>query len=351
MRLYGEMLPDEVDNNGKLKPKALLSSNVVLTAYGGSQIKHHGIDVTIPCTYGKESTLAPFYVTDIPGPAIIGLPTSTEMNLLQFNCGIQTQNPLTSSHGCLKDKTLDQAKETTLVRDKQDLIKQYPECFDGIGRFQGEYHITVDPNVPPVIHLPRRVPVSLKDDIKTELDDMVKNGIITKLEEGEPTPWVNSLVYRRKQNGRLRLCLDPKDLNAALQREHHVTLTLEEILPKLTGATFFSIVDAKWGYWNVVLDKESSYLTTFNSPFDRHRFNCMPFGLKMSQDIFQTQIDKTFEGCVGEAEIADEIVVFGKTSEENTYIHTYFIASSPRGFSESNYITQLKPKYMTMIKR
>ena len=316
MRLYREMFPHQVDNNGKLKPKALLSSNVVLTAYGGSQIKHHGI-VTIPCTYGKESTLTPFYVTDIPGPAIIGLPTSTALNLLQFNCAIQTQHPHTSNHGCLKDKNLEQAKETTLIKDKEDLLKQYPECFNGIGKFQGEYHITVDPSVPPVIHPPRRVPVSLKDDIKSELDDMVKNGIITKLEEGEPTPWVNSLVYRRKQNGRLRLCLDPKDLNAAIQREHHVTPTLEEILPKLTGATVFSIVDAKCGYWNVVLDKESSYLTTFNSPFGRYRFNRMPFGLKMSQDIFQTKIDQTFEGCQGVAGIADDIIVFGKSSEEH----------------------------------
>jgi len=66
-------------------------------------------------------------------------------------------------------------------------------------------------------------------------------------------PWVNSLVYRRKQSGRLRLCLDSKDLNAAIQREHLVTPPLEEILTKLTGATFFSIFDGKWGYLNVVI--------------------------------------------------------------------------------------------------
>ena len=108
MRLYREMYPHQVDNNGKLKPNALLSSNVVLTTYEGLQIKHHGI-VTIPCTYGKESTLAPFYVSDIPGPVIIGLPTSTDLNLLQFNCAIQTQHPHTSSDGCLKDKTPEEA--------------------------------------------------------------------------------------------------------------------------------------------------------------------------------------------------------------------------------------------------
>ena len=53
-----------------------------------------------------------------------------------------------------EDTTLEQAKETILLRDKQDLITQYPECFNGIGKFPGEYHITVNPNVPPVIHAP-----------------------------------------------------------------------------------------------------------------------------------------------------------------------------------------------------
>ena len=37
----------------------------------------------------------------------------------------------------------------------------------------------------------------------------------------------------------------------------------------------------------------------------------MPFGLKMSQDVFQTKIDQTFEGCEGVVGIADDIVVLG----------------------------------------
>ncbi len=134
------------------------------------------------------------------------------------------------------------------VQSKEDLIEQYPNCFNGIGKFEGEYHITTDPLVPPVIHPPRRIAISLKDDIKKELDEMVWDGIIIKIKEGEPTRWVNTLVYRRKQNGRLRLCLDPKDLNTAIQREHHAIPTLEEVLPKLHEANFFSIVDAKCGY-------------------------------------------------------------------------------------------------------
>jgi hypothetical protein len=152
-------------------------------------------------------------------------------------------------------------KPSTCIDNKSHLTAQYPNCFNAIGKFQEEYHITLDPSVLPVIHPPRRVPISLKDDIKHELEEMEQLDIITKVREGEPTAWVNSLVYRRKPNGRLKICLDPKDLNAAIQREHHVTPTLEEILPKLNGATHFSILDARSGYWNVTLDEESSYLT------------------------------------------------------------------------------------------
>ena len=58
-------------------------------------------------------------------------------------------------------------------------------------------------------------------------------------------------------------------------------------------------------------------LTTFNSPFGCYRFLRMPFGLKMSQDVFQAKIDQTFEGCSGTVGIADDIVIYGKSEEEH----------------------------------
>ena len=226
------------------------------------------------------------------------------MGLVSLNCVIQTDRN-------------EAAKEVKTIDNKKDLIQQYPECFDGIGKFQGQYHISIDPTVPAAIHPPRRIPLALKDSIKFELNDMEEKQIITKVREGEPTAWVNSLVYRKKTNGRLRLCLDPKDLNTAIRRDHHVVPTLEDLLPKLKDAKYFSIVDAKCGYWNVELTQESSYLTTFNSPFGRYRFLRMPFGLKMAQDVFQSKIDQTFEGCEGVIGISDDIVVFGTTEAEH----------------------------------
>ena len=99
--------------------------------------------------------------------------------------------------------------------------------------------------------------------------------------------------------------------------EHHPIPTLEEITPKLAGAKLFSKLDARNGYWNVKLDEKSSYLTTFNTPFGRYRFLRMPFGRRMSQDIFQFKIDETYRDCQGAVGIADDVTVYGKNDQEH----------------------------------
>ena len=115
----------------------------------------------------------------------------------------------------------------------------------------------------------------------------------------QPTDWVNFLVIREKENGRPRLCLDSKELNKAIKKEHHPIPTLDEIAPKLAGGKLFSKLDARNGYRNVKLYEESSYLTNFITPFGRCRFLRMPFGLRMSQDIFQFKIYETCRDCQG----------------------------------------------------
>jgi hypothetical protein len=68
----------------------------------------------------------------------------------------------------------------------------------------------------------------------------------------------NSFVIVDKGEGKgLRICLDPQDLNTAIKREHYYTRTIDDIAPKLSGATHFSVLDVMSGYWMVPLDEES----------------------------------------------------------------------------------------------
>ena len=192
-------------------------------------------------------------------------------------------------------------------------MNEYADVFDGIGCFEGEHHITLASTVPPVVQSPRRVTVALSEPLKDELDTLVQKGIIAKVDR--PTDWMNSCVYFTKLNGKLRLCLDPKDLNKTITIPHHYTPMLDDVLPKLNGAQFFTILDARSGYWNITLDEESSYHTTFNTPYGRHRFRRLPFGLNCAQDVFQKKVHETFSDIPGVIGISDDIIVVGYKSD------------------------------------
>lgn len=97
----------------------------------------------------------------------------------------------------------------------------------------------------------------------------------------EPTPWVNSqVVLEKKDKKKLQVCLDPSDLNKAILRQHYSIPTTDEVLCKLAGKQIFTVLDEKDGYWQIMLDKESSLLCTFNTLWGRYRFKRLPFGIK-----------------------------------------------------------------------
>ncbi|CAC5395221.1 unnamed protein product [Mytilus coruscus] len=85
--------------------------------------------------------------------------------------------------------------------------------------------------------------------------------VIRKVDE--PTDWVNSLVVVEKpKTGKLRICLDPRNLNKAIKREHFALPTIEAITTRLTGAKYLSKLDCNNGYWQLRMDKESQLLTS-----------------------------------------------------------------------------------------
>ena len=197
--------------------------------------------------------------------------------------------------------------------------EEYQDVFKGIGLFPGEYHIKIDETVSPVVNPPYRILQALHSRVTDELDRMEKLEIVTKVDE--PTDWVNSIVIVEKpQSKSLRICIDPKSLNSAIKCKHYRTRTIDDLLHKLKGAKIFSKVDARSGYWNVKLSKESSYLTTFNTPFGRYRFLRLPFGLKLAQDVFQKRINKTFQDIPGIKIVADDILIFSTTMEQHNAI-------------------------------
>ena len=172
-----------------------------------------------------------------------------------------------------------------------------------------------DLTVPPVQHGRRKVAIKYKEEIKKELAEMVWQRIITK--QTEPTPWVSSLTYPKKANGKLRICLDPKDLNKAIIHENHKAPTLEEIAHVLMGATKFSKVDGNKAFFSMHLMEEASLLMMFNTHLSRYRFLCVPFGLKMLQDIFQMRMDDIVAPCPSILAIHDDVFIYRKNDRDH----------------------------------
>jgi hypothetical protein len=301
VRIFRRMFPQLLDANGYPKVGSTSVRPTRLMAYNGTEIPQYGA-ISFKCKYGDSEWInTEFYVAESEGPAIIGLPSSRSLKLITINCMIQHQ-PL-------------DAQPSQMINNKQDLQKLYPDRFEGIGKFPNKYSITLKEDAKPVVHPPRKYPIQLKDELKKELDKMVDMDIITPVTE--PTDWVSSLAFSRKDTGKLRICLDPRDINKSIKRTYHKTPTLEEITHQFNGAKYFSKMDARHGYWSIELEEESSYLTTFNSPFGRYRFKRLPFGLRVSQDIFQEVMDQILEQCPGCIGIADDVAVFGSSEEEH----------------------------------
>ena len=198
---------------------------------------------------------------------------------------------------------------TVSCKTMEDLKKLYPNSFDRLGSLKGAYNIRVDPTVKPATHARRKVPIESREAIDKELDYLIEEEIIT--EQVQPTPWVSSVTFPRKPNGEVRVCLDPSNLNKAIIREHHKPMMVEEIAHELAGATVYTMADALKAFLQIHLMHEASLLTTFNSHRGWLRFLWMPFGAKMSQDVFQLRMDAILEQCPGVIGIHDDMVIFG----------------------------------------
>ena len=119
-----------------------------------------------------------------------------------------------------------------------------------------------------------KCPIALCPKVKEHLAKMEALGVITHVDQ--PTDWVSLITYVQKANSKLCLCLDLHDLNRAICHNHHKITTLEEVAHEFTNLHYFTKLDACHGYWPIVLDEESSLLTTSNSPIGRYHFLHLP---------------------------------------------------------------------------
>ena len=151
--------------------------------------------------------------------------------------------------------------------------------------------------------------MSVREKFKEELQRLERLKVITPVDE--PTEWVSEIVVAVKKSGELRVCIDPRPLNTVLKRERYQIPVIDDLLPDLTDARVFTKVDLGSAFWHLELDRESSMLTTFATPYGRYRWLRLPFGLSVSSEIFQKRFHQELQGLPGVKCIADDILIQG----------------------------------------
>ena len=230
-------------------------STITITAYGGATLPVVGTALLrvwrgdyhckLDCKLVEHAEIRP----------LLGRKACLGMKIVSYLDNDAMNKPMTGNASVY---ALDQPNLLSI----QQLKQQYPVVFgEAVGLLEGPYHIRLDEHAIPVQHAPRRVPVALRETLHNTLTELTEQGIIEPVQR--PTAWISSLVIVPKKNGKLRLCLDPKDLNQAILREHYPLPTIEEVATRLHGTRVFTVLDVSQGFWHIELDEESSFLTTF----------------------------------------------------------------------------------------
>ncbi|UYV61713.1 K02A2.6-like [Cordylochernes scorpioides] len=276
----------------QMKGLEIFQTNRKLTSYTGHEIKIKGI-ATLNCKTKNKTESLEFFIADGYYQPILGIEAIEKLSLIKKCDAVQTEQN-------------NSAKE---------ILNRHKNIFEGIGRLPIEHKIRLKENATPVIAPSRKIPFSIREKVKAELERMEKLDIIEKVEE--PSEWTHPIVVVQKPSGDVRICMDPRELNKYVQRERYILPTAETIFSELKGATVFSVFDASSAFWQVPLDKESTNLCTIATPFGRFRFKRLPYGLNSASEVFQRCINNILSGLQGTACYMDDILIYGNTMEEH----------------------------------
>ena len=270
-----------------------------LYAYGGRALGVEG-QFHSEVSVSKANVAANFIVVD-SGRCYLGYSTATDLGILRVD-------PM----GTLGTGNCNTVDDTLLG----ELKAKYPSVFQGIGKLK-DYRLKlhIDPSVTPVVQKMRRVPFSIKDKVTTKVNELLEKDIIEKVEG--PTVWVSPVVVAPKPSGDIRLCVDMRRANEAIIWERLPIPTIDEVLESLNGSGVFSKLDLRWGFHQIELDPESRDITAFATHDGIFRYKRLSFGVNAAPEKYQHIITQSMAGLQGVANIADDLIVHGRDTEEH----------------------------------
>ena len=279
------------ETSNKLNLKINTENKKTLFGYGRKMLPVIGsVNTKVESLVTNNSKQLEFQVIQGEAETLLSCETSEDLGLVHFACAINEKST-------------------------ESLLEEYKDRFSGIGKMaKTEVKLHINPDIQPIQQKQRRIPFHLRNDLEDELNRLENLDIIEKADG--PTTWISPIVVVPKKTG-VRICIDSRAINTAIEREREVIPTLDDLKKDLNGANIFSTIDLNKGYHQLELDVESRPITTFATHNGLYRYKRLCFGINSAAEIFQRKIADMLQGINGVKNMSDDIIIYATSEKEH----------------------------------
>ena len=154
-----------------------------------------------------------------------------------------------------------------------------------------EFVIELLPEAAPISKTPYQMAPAELQELKSQLQELLRQGFIRP----STSPWGAPVLFVKKNDGTLRMCIDYRGLNQVTIKNKYPLPHIEELFDQLQGATVFSKLDLRQGYYQLRIKSEDVLKTAFNTRYGHYEFMVMPFGLTNAPAAFMDLMQRVFQ--------------------------------------------------------
>lgn len=177
-----------------------------------------------------------------------------------------------------------------------------------------DHKIRLEPGTQPPFKRPFRLSPEERIELRKQLEALLAKELIRP----SASPYGAPVLFARKKDGTLRLCIDYRGLNKATIRDKYPLPNISDILDQVVGSKWFSKLDLKSGYHQLRMAEEDVEKTAFVTHLGAYEWVVMPMGLTNAPPSFQRLMNGVLKPCQRFAIVyLDDILIFSATKEEH----------------------------------
>ncbi|CAI5460704.1 unnamed protein product [Closterium sp. Yama58-4] len=177
------------------------------------------------------------------------------------------------------------------------------------------HEIAEEPSAKPVSRAPYRLSLTELLDMKKQIEYLLDRQLIRP----STSPYGAPVLFTPKPDGSLRMCIDYRALNKQTVKNKYPIPRIDDLLDQLRGATVFSKLDLRSGYWQIKMADNSIHKTAFRTRYGSYEYLVMPFGLCNAPATFQAKMNHILRPLLDECVVVylDDILIYSKNMKEH----------------------------------